>query len=46
MKNQFAQLMSFANKIDRRYLQIAYFIVMIAAAILRKGPSDGSIGPY
>lgn len=46
MKNQLAQLVSFINKIDRRHLQIAYFIVMLAGAILFKGPSDGSIGPY
>jgi hypothetical protein len=46
MKNQFAQLVSFVNKIDRRHLQIAYFLVMLAGAVLLKSPSDGSIGPY
>lgn len=41
-----SQLMSLINKIDRRHLQIAYLIVMLAGAVLLKGPSDGSIGPY
>ncbi len=46
MKNTLAQLTLIANKIDRRQLQWVYFLVMLAAAILLKAPSDGGTGPY
>ena len=46
MKTTFAQLISLANRIDRRHLQVAYFILMLAGAILLRAPSDGGTGPY
>jgi hypothetical protein len=46
MKTKFAQLFLFANKIDHRQLQLVYFIMMLAGAILLKSPSDGGVGPY
>ena len=42
MKNTFAQLQLFATKIDRRYIQFAYFVFMLAGFILTRAPSDGS----
>jgi hypothetical protein len=42
MKNTFAQLQLLATKIDRRYIQFAYFALMLAAFVLTKAPSDGS----
>lgn len=46
MKTKLAQLALFVNKIDRRQLQFAYFVVTLAAAFILKSPSDGGTGPY
>ncbi len=46
MKTKLAQLVSFVNKIDSRQIQFAYFILMLAGAIILKAPSDGGTGPY
>lgn len=44
MKNTFAHLQLLVAKIDRRYVQLAYFAFMAAGFLLLKGPSDGSGG--
>jgi hypothetical protein len=46
MKTTLAQFASFINQIDRRQLQFAYFIVVLAGAIILRAPSDGGTGPY
>jgi len=46
MKTRLTQLAIFVNKIDRRQLQLAYFILMLAGALILKAPSDGGVGPY
>lgn len=46
MKNKVAQLALFVNRIDRRYIQFAYFLVVLAASFIMKGPSDGGTDPY
>jgi hypothetical protein len=46
MKNQLAKFVSFVNQIDRRYLQITSFFIMLAVAVIAKAPSDGGVGPY
>jgi hypothetical protein len=46
MKTTLAQLVSFFNQIDRRQIQLAYFIVALAGAIILRAPSDGGTGPY
>jgi hypothetical protein len=45
MKTRLAQLVSFFNQIDRRQIQLAYFIVALAGAIILRAPSDGGTGP-
>ena len=45
MNTKLAQLAYFVNKIDRRYFQIAYFIVMLAGYVALGAPSDGGGGP-
>ena len=45
MKTKLSQLALFVNKIDRRQLQFAYFLVMLAGAIILRSPSDGGTGP-
>jgi hypothetical protein len=44
MKSKFTQLIIYANNIDRRYTQIAYFIFMLAMFIVQGVPDDGSGG--
>lgn len=44
MNNKFALFISIASKIDRRYIQFAYFVVALAGAVLLRTPSDGSGG--
>ncbi len=43
MKTKFAQLVLYVNNIDRRYIQAAYFTLMLAMFILGC-PDDGSGG--
>jgi hypothetical protein len=43
MKNKLTQLFIYVNTIDRRYMQYAYFVFMLAMFILR-APDDGSGG--
>jgi hypothetical protein len=45
MKNNFAQLYVFVHKIDKRYLQLAYFVIVLASLVL-KSPTDGGVGPH
>jgi hypothetical protein len=45
MKTKLTQLVSFVNKFDRRHIQILYFIMMFALAVVMKSPSDGGGGP-
>lgn len=45
MKNTFTQLQLLVSRIDRRYLQIAYFALALAASIMR-APTDGGGGPF
>jgi hypothetical protein len=45
MNKKFAQVVLFANKIDRRHLQIASFFLMLAVAVITRSPSDGGGGP-
>lgn len=44
MNNKFAQLMLTVSKIDRRYIQLAYFVVALAGAIILRSPSEGGGG--
>jgi hypothetical protein len=44
MKTKFAQLVFYFNNIDRRYLQIAYFVFMLAMFVVQGCPEDGSSG--
>lgn len=46
MKNKISQLAYFVNQIDRRHIQVAYFLVMMIASIIMKRPSDGGTDPY
>ena len=41
MKNIFAQAVSFINKFDRRQVQFAYFVLMLAMSVIMRSPSDG-----
>lgn len=45
MKNTIAQLQVLVSRIDRRFLQVAYLAVVLAAVIM-KSPSDGGVGPF
>jgi hypothetical protein len=45
MNTKLAQLACFINKIDRRYFQFAYFVVMLAGYVMLRVPSDGGGGP-
>ncbi len=45
MNKKLAQIISFANKIDPRQLQIASFFLMVAVAIVTCSPADGGGGP-
>ncbi|NWG05131.1 MAG: hypothetical protein HXY35_00440 [Chloroflexi bacterium] len=46
MKNTFAHLQLLVAKIDRRYIQFAYFAFILAGLVLTKAPSDGGGGPF
>lgn len=43
MKTKLTQFVLYVNNIDRRYLQIAYFVFTLAMFVLR-APDDGSGG--
>ena len=45
MKTKFAQLVSFVSKLDRRHIQLAYFVLAVIGYVVLRAPSDGSIGP-
>ena len=45
MKNTITQIQLLVSRIDRRYLQIAYFALALAASIMR-APTDGGGGPF
>ena len=45
MKNQIAQFINIVNKLDRRHIQLAYFVLMLAGFLLARTPSDGGGGP-
>lgn len=44
MNNKLAQLVSIISKIDRRYIQLAYFVVALTGAVILRAPSDGGGG--
>jgi hypothetical protein len=44
MKNRLAQLYFYVNNIDRRYIQLAYFVFMLAMLFIQGSPEDGSGG--
>ena len=44
MKTKLAQFVMYVNNIDRRYVQIAYFVLMLAMFIIQGAPEDGSSG--
>ena len=46
MKTKLSQLAFFVNKIDRRQLQFAYFLVMLFASFIMQRPTDGGTDPY
>lgn len=46
MQTKLAQLISLTNKIDRRHIQFAYFVLMLAGFLVTRVPSDGGTGPY
>jgi len=45
MKTKLAQIVSYIHKFDHRQLQIAYFLVILAAAVITHAPTDGGGGP-
>ena len=45
MKNKLAQFINFVNKIDRRHVQFASFVLMLAVGFIAQAPSDGGGGP-
>ena len=45
MKNKFSQIVYFANRFDRRYVQLAYFVFLLAVSLINRAPSDGGGGP-
>lgn len=45
MNTKLAQLIFVANKIDRRYIQFAYFVLMLVGFLVAQSPSDGGTGP-
>jgi hypothetical protein len=46
MNKKFAQLAYFVSKIDRRYLQFAYFTLILVGTLILPCPADGGVGPY
>lgn len=45
MKTKLAQFVSYINKFDRRQIQVAYFVLMLAVSFVMRAPSDGGTGP-
>ena len=45
MKTKLAQLAYSVNRIDRRYIQLAYFAFTVIAAVIMKKPVDGGTDP-
>ena len=45
MKNQFAQLAYLVNKLDFRYVRLAYFVLALGASIIMKVPVGGGTDP-
>jgi hypothetical protein len=45
MKTKLAHIVFNINKFDRRHIQVAYFVLMLAASIIMRSPSDGGTGP-
>jgi len=45
MKNKFAQLVYFVNKLDPRYVRFAYFTLMFVVSVIMQRPSDGGTDP-
>jgi len=46
MKNTLARLHFLVTKIDRQYIQLAYFVFMLAGFVLLQVPVDGGGGPH
>ena len=44
MKTKLFQLYAYANSIDRRYVQYAYFVFMLAMLFIKGSPEDGGGG--
>jgi len=44
MKNKLTQVYFYFNNIDRQYIQLAYFVFMLAMFITQGVPEDGSGG--
>jgi len=45
MNNKLAQIVNLINKIDRQHIQFAYLVLMWAAFVIARSPSDGGTGP-
>ena len=45
MKTKFAQLASYINTLDQRYIQLAYLALAMVAMFVAQKPSDGGVGP-
>jgi len=45
MKAKLSQFVYLINKIDRRHLQFAYFVLMLVISIIMQRPSDGGSDP-
>ena len=45
MKNKFAQLAYFVNRIDPRYIRFVYFVLMLGVGIIMQRPTDGGSDP-
>jgi hypothetical protein len=46
MKNKFAQLVCFVNKLDTRYIRFAYFVLALGVGIIMGSPTDGGTDPF
>lgn len=45
MKTRFAQIASYINTMDQRYIQLAYLALAMVAMFVAQKPADGGIGP-
>lgn len=45
MNTKLAQFVLQFNKLDPRYLRVAYFVLMVGMAVVWKAPYDGGGGP-